>query len=219
MDWRRVLVGGALLGGVTAVGLFAWGRRSPAHSKSDPMQTPQRLELHVPHAAGTILLDGDMDDPGWLKGTARTEGFVDGDGLPARPYSDARMAWADGHLYLALYAADEDIRPATDSFHVQFAGKSSSRTIDVNPLGVVAEGPWKSGLHVSHELDGTPDDPHDDDEEWVLEMAIPFESLGLEGKRGEEIAFSVHRCDKPKLSAATCASWGEGALQGVLILD
>ncbi|MEO6573468.1 MAG: hypothetical protein ABIP89_06495 [Polyangiaceae bacterium] len=227
MNRKRMLVGGALLAflALAASGLFLWERRTPPQ-KIAPVHQAPRLELHVPHAGGSIVLDGDVDDPGWRKNTARTKGFVNADGLPARPYSDARLAWADGHLYLALYAADEDIR-TTDSFHLELSAGNWRRTIDVTPLGVLTDGqrvngtelPWKSGAHVSHELDGTPDDDQGDDEEWVLEMAIPFESVELEGKRGEEIGFSVHRCDKPKLSAPSCGSWGEGEPHGVLILD
>jgi hypothetical protein len=231
MTSRRMLVGGALLAAI-AGGIFLWERRSPpveakpAEAKPAATQERHRLELHVPHAGGTILLDGDMDDPGWLKETARTKGFVNADGLPARPYSDARIAWADGHLYFALYAADDDIR-STDSFHLELTGSNWVRTIDVTPLGIVTDAqrvngselPWKSGAHVSHELDGTIDDDRNEDEEWVLEMAIPFESLALDGKRGEEIGFSVHRCDRPKHSASRCGSWGEGEARGVLVLD
>lgn len=224
MNSRRALVGGVLLA-LLASGISLWGRSSPPPKVAAAHPEP-RLELHVPHAGGTILLDGDMDDPGWRKDTARTKGFVNEDGLPARPYSDARITWADGHLYLALYAADEDIR-TTDSFHLELSRSNWKRTIDVTPLGVLSDGqrvsgkelPWQSGAHVSHELDGTPNDDRDDDEEWVLEMAIPFESLDLEGKRGEEIGFSVHRCDRPKLSGPSCGSWGENGPHGVLILD
>src|ERR1700677_4914997 len=53
------------------------------------------LVLHVPHAPGPITLDGDTDDPGWLRlpGPARTGDWVFKDGKAARPYSDARLVW------------------------------------------------------------------------------------------------------------------------------
>ena len=190
------------------------------------------LPLRVPHAAGNIALDGDMDDPGWLRETARTNAFVGADGVtPARPYSDARIVWGDGHLYLALYAADEDIRArqteadsplwVEDSFHVVFDDGTNERVFDVSPLGTLTDGTrearrhsgafdyaWQSGAHVSKELDGTLNDPSDDDEEWVIEMAIPFEALGLKGEKGEHIGFSVRRCDTPKKGTRVCGSWG-----------
>ena len=199
-------------------------------------------ELHVPHIQGSINLDGDTDDSGWRGPTARTGAFVREDGVtPARPHSEARIVWGDDFLYLNLYAADEDIRvigqtpdslsPDEDSFHMVFTDRTSERTIDVNPLGIVtdalrplgstalADRSWNSHLHVSHELDGTPNRPGDNDEEWVLEMAIPFESLGLRDKQGDRIGFSVHRCDTPHDGKRACGSWGETAQHAVLVLD
>jgi hypothetical protein len=202
------------------------------------------IELHVPHAKGSIVLDGDMDDPGWLRETARTNAFLGEDGVnPARPYSDARLAWGDGHLYVALYAADENILATQtksdeplwteDSFHLTFSDGANERVFDVSPLGTLTDGTrstnarpakpfdyaWQSGAHVSKELDGTPNNPTDDDEEWVIEMAIPFEALGLKGEPGERVGFSVRRCDTPKRSKRACGSWGAQASAGVLVLD
>jgi hypothetical protein len=60
------------------------------------------------------------------------------------------------------------------------------------------------------------------DEEWVIEMAIPFESLGMRGEPGESVGFSVRRCDTPKGSPRVCAGWGEPTAEtalGTLVLD
>jgi hypothetical protein len=57
------------------------------------------------------------------------------------------------------------------------------------------------------------------DEEWVIEMAIPFESLGLKGERGESIGFAVRRCDTPKGGGRVCGSWGEGDARGRIVLE
>jgi hypothetical protein len=69
---------------------------------------------------------------------------------------------------------------------------------------------WSSGVHVSRELDGTINDPKNMDEEWAIEMAIPFESLGMKGEPGENIGMSLSRCDTPKREPRVCAGWGEG---------
>jgi hypothetical protein len=194
------------------------------------------LELHVPHVKGSITLDGDLDDTGWTGPIARTGAFLGADGTPARPYSDARITWGDGHLYLALYAADEDVRDAKrapdgptwldDSFHIVFVRGDETSVIDISATGVVTDArksrggsldfSWQSGLHVSTELDGTINDSHDDDEEWSLEIALPLESLGLKGKRGESIGLALRRCDTPKGATRTCGSWGEAPSPGVL---
>ncbi len=225
--------------GVAAVVAGASGAAARRARPSPHVAMPSGgIELHVPHAAGSIALDGDMDDVGWLTKSARTGQFVTNTGADARPYSDARLVWGDGHLYVAVYAADQDIQSTftegdsplwlEDAFRLTFTDGSFERTIDVSPLGVVtdAERPlggafdyaWASGTHVSRELDGTPNDARDDDEEWLLEMAIPLEALGLEGQPGERIAFTVRRCDTPKHAARVCAGWN-GAVGGTLVLD
>ena len=240
----------AVAGCVTlAVGGFCGARYvATSHARAQAQARPATegvsptLELHVPHAKGSIVLDGDMDDPGWLRETARTNAFIGEDGVsPARPYSDARLAWGDGHLYIALYAADENILATQtksdeplwleDSFHLTFSDRVSERVFDVSALGTLTDGArtanaatpfdyaWQSGAHVSKEVDGTPNDPSDDDEEWAIEMAIPFEALGLKGERGERIRFSVRRCDTPKRAKRACGSWGASASTGVLVLD
>jgi hypothetical protein len=101
--------------------------------------------------------------------------------------------------------------------------------IEVSASGVVTDAmqmaggapdySWQSGIDVSHENDGTLNDDGDDDEEWILEMAIPLRSLGLTGATGERIDFSVRRCDTPKgTTGRVCGGWGENE-RGVIILD
>jgi hypothetical protein len=237
-------------GAALAVGGF-FGARCVASSKAHapaPTTAPSPLaaassatpnELRVPHLKGAITLDGDLDDTGWLGPLARTGAFVGDDGTAARPYSDARITWGDGHLYLALYAADEDVRDAKrspdgptwldDSFHIVFTRGDETSVIDISATGVVTDArkshgkeldfSWQSGLHVSTELDGTINHPEDDDEEWSLEIALPLESLGLKGKRGESLGLSLRRCDTPKRGSRTCGTWGEADHPGVLVLD
>lgn len=234
----RALVFTAAIAVALGVGAFFGARHVATSSARAPASAPPsgELELRVPRAAGPILLDGDTDDPGWAKGAARIPALFAG-GAPARPHSEARVVWGDGHLYLALYAADEDVRATAtapdaplwleDSFQLAFRRGSTTYAIDVSPLGTVTDAvrigggapdySWDSGAHVSRELDGTINDSRDDDEEWVIEMAIPFESLGLRGERGERIGFSLRRCDTLKNRTRVCASWGEG--EGTIVLE
>ncbi len=169
--------------------------------------------LRVPHAPGPITLDGDTDDPGWLRppGPARTGDSLSDSGQPARPYSDTRIVWGDGYLYLALYAADENIVTRTDepdgpvwlddAFRVVFARSGIEYAIEISPKAIITDSirsaggqwdySWSSGAHASKELDGTINNPSNMDEEWAIELAIPFESLGMRGERGETIAMSL----------------------------
>jgi hypothetical protein len=245
---RSLLVTVAALAAAAGVGfvvrqLFAHRSGAPAAPSAAHAGRAGGAEdvLRVPHLPGSITLDGDTDDPGWTTapGPARTGPFVLASGVEARPYSDTRLLWGDGHLYLALYAADEDIRTRTDqpdgplwlddSFRVTFTRGEVEYAIEVSPKGVVTDAirraggtfdySWSSGVHVSPELDGTMNKPDDMDEEWVIEVAVPFESLGLKGERGESIGLAVRRCDTPKGAARVCASWGEGEGRGRIVLE
>jgi hypothetical protein len=202
---------------------------------------PGEVVLHVPHAPASIIIDGDTDDPGWLRppGPARTGAFVLPNGAATQPYSDARLVWGDGQLYLALYASDEDIESHVetpdsplwleDDFRVEFRNGDMAYSIEVSPKGVVTDGrrkgngewdyTWNAGAHVSKEMDGSLNEPKDRDEEWMIEMAIPFESLGMKGEPGESIWFSARRCDVPKESPRICTGWGEGDAKGRLVLQ
>jgi hypothetical protein len=234
---------GAILGlGVALVATSGWlygkrarssraAARAAADAVSASMVRGDPL-LRVPHAPGAITLDGDMDDPGWVRppGPARTGGYVLADGEQARPYSNTRIVWGDGYLYLSLYAADEDIETHTDApdgpvglddaFRVVFAQPGVEYAIEVSPRAVIADSirrdegewdsSWSSGAHASKEVDGTINSPGNTDEEWAVELAVPFESLGMKGERGETIGLSLSRCDTPKGMPRICAGWGLG---------
>ena len=72
-------------------------------------------------------------------------------------------------------------------------------------------------------MDGTPNKSSDNDEEWLIEMAIPLGALGLKGEKGERIGVSVRRCDTLHSGARVCGSWGyggaDGERRGVLVFD
>jgi hypothetical protein len=198
--------------------------------------------LRVPHLTGAITLDGDTDDPGWLRppGPARTGAFSFASGEPARPYSEARIVWGGDYLYFALYASDEDIQShadapdapldTEDAFRVAFFQSDAEYAIEVSPKAVLTDSirrgdgdwdfTWSSGARASREIDGTINDPKNFDEEWAIELAIPFESLGMRGEPGETLGLSLRRCDTPKEAARVCASWGEGpSRRGRIVLE
>jgi hypothetical protein len=210
------------------------------------------LILRVPHAPGAITLDGDTDDPGWLRlpGPARTGPFVFATGERARPYSSARLVWGGEYLYLALYASDADIETHNvgpdvplgddDGFRIVFSRPGVQYAIEVTPKAVISDSikrgdgdwdyHWNSGAHASNEIDGTVNDPRNHDEEWAIELAIPFDSLGMKGEPGESIGMSLHRCDTPRpgqdpgrlRSLPVCEGWGEGSAgrgRGRIVLE
>lgn len=200
--WALLITG--TIAGVIAGGFYVH-RAPPVPSipKTEPSSAVR--ELRVPKLAGAIELDGETEDVGW-KHVAHTGGFLGPDRKPARPHSEARFAWGDGKLWILLYAADENIESAADSFHVEVGGQA----YDVNPVGVVAS----RALATGHDVDGTIDDPTDDDEEWVIEMAVPL----ARAESGARVPISIHRCDTPKGSASVCGEWGESK-PTVLVLE
>jgi len=211
---------------------------SASVSAGDPL-------LHVPHAPGPITLDGDTDDPGWLRppGPARTGDFVFADGTPARPYSETRAVWSGEYLYLSLYASDQDIESHTDQpddailpdddvFRVVFRRDDVEYLLEVTPKALITDSirrgggawdvTWNSGAHASMEIDGRMNDPKGNDEEWGIELAVPFEALGMKGEVGENIGMSLSRCDIPKRGPRTCAAWGKaptGQATGRIVLE
>jgi hypothetical protein len=224
-----------------AIGGFFGARlaTSRADAKSPSPSLAQTASvLRVPHLTAGIVLDGDQDDPGWRGAVAHTGPFLFPNGSEARPQSQARAAWGDGHLYLSLYAADEDLRATTrapdsppgddDSFHVTFTRGATEWDFDVSAAGVITDGvrtgggpvdtSWDSGAHVSVERDGTMNDPRDNDEEWLLELAIPLDAIGLGAEEGARVGLAIRRCDTLKSGEHVCAGWGEAGTGAVELL-
>jgi hypothetical protein len=218
-----VLVGLAL-GGVA--GAAAVEKRSASSQAATPsaLGSALRPPMIVPRAQTPIEVDGEFGEAAWTKGAIfRTGAFGE------RPYSDARMAWRDGTLYLVLYAADEDLRATdakhdeplwlADSFSVAFRNGDSEYVIDVSPAGVltdvsrahgVSDKSWESGAKIALDRDGTLNISTDNDEEWVVEMAVPLKSLGLAGTPGERLGITIERCDLSRGSTKrACAVWGD----------
>jgi len=186
--------------------------------------------LRVPRAAGGIVIDGDADDSAWTAGEsasarpARTGPFAAPGGTRATPASEARLLWGDGHLYVLLYAADQDIRSRGDFFRVTFTTFAALTPHGAPPrtfaFDVGPSGPFPAGVHVAREIDGTVDDAGDRDEEWLIEMAVPLEPLGLRAARGQAFGFRVLRCDASANGApAAYAGWGEGSDEGRVVLE
>jgi len=177
----------------------------------------------IPHAAAPITIDGHLDEAGWTKRAFRGA-FVGKDGAPARPYADMRLAWDESNLYVALYAGDRDVRASDakhdgplwlggDEFRLAFVLADGSRAvIEVSPSCVVTDArgkkldyAWESNAKVACDLDGTLNDPSDEDEEWVVEMAIPLASIG------KTFSLGARRCDTARDGSRSCSFFHDDA--------
>jgi hypothetical protein len=193
-------------------------------------EPPTATFLRVPHLRVMPQLSRHDDEPAWHE-AAWTGPFLEpGRVEPARPYSNARLLWTHDALLLSLYAADEDVRSVpsdatrtdADAFEVQIASDRELFTLRIGPKGVVkatrAGQAWQPNVALSVDIDGALDDPSgEDDEEWVVFAAIPWQDLGLQPKEGLRLHVAFGRCDTPRDGGRRCGQWGEG-LGGIVEL-
>lgn len=150
--------------------------------------------ITVPRLTTPILIDGELDDPGW-KEAARATGFAEvdpGDQVKPPVESEAWIAYDDKHLYVALIARDDpravrvSLRERDNIFSDDYFGLMLDTYGDrawgyeffVNPLGI--QGDLRIGSEGA-------DDPSLDliwfskgkvtDTGWQAEIAIPFASI------------------------------------------
>jgi hypothetical protein len=145
---------------------------------------------------------------------------------------------------IALYASDLDIETKhvdgegawndEDAFQLDLRVKDRSYFMRVTPSGKLVDAAcgatngycdskhldfaWQSHTQLGVDLDGTLNQPGDFDEEWVVELAIPLESLGLMGRLGERIDIAISRCDVPGKDTKPCSAWGK-APAAAIVLD
>ena len=179
----------------------------------------------VPRADAPITIDGKPDEPIWAH-AARSGAFVC-EGARVCAYADARALWDERHLYVMLYAADEEIRAAKvgpdgpvwlgDHFELVLLRGGRTFRIDVSPRAVLADaerGPpgwdtrWQSAAVAAIDTDGTIDLEGDQDEEWIAELAIPWAALGGAPQAGEVLGASVERCDVSRGEGRRCSRFG-----------
>ena len=156
-------------------------------------QKPAPGKDEIPHTTGPIELDGEWAEYDWSHGALRRQ-FNGEDGQLARPSSEMRLIHDDTTLYVGLYAADENIQSHADAFDVTI-GPVSAR---VDASGQVTPPEFRAGI----DHDGTLDNPKDDDEEWVIELALPLAKTG----RGS-LPVKASRCDVTKDGVKRCGAW------------
>ncbi|MBK7862554.1 MAG: hypothetical protein IPJ65_28890 [Archangiaceae bacterium] len=179
--------------------LVAVGCKSPAPAvTSAPAQVeaPATAAKCVPKILvareGTPKLDGELDEPVW-HAAAATEAFVNDGSKRVVPHTEARAAYDAEKLYLALYSADAKLQ-SSDEVEVRFGEH-----------GAVAMGPDGSarcqfgaaadcaaaGVVTKLERDGDVDADKEEDEEWIVEVAVPWKVLGADRHPAElPVAFS-----------------------------
>ena len=199
-----------------------------------PAAAPAAATLAVPRVVGPVKIDAELEGKKiWEADTGVTPNFKDAAGHGMVPFTQAKARWGDGQLYLMLYAGDLDLQGRVrehdgpverdDAFHLEFGAGDEVRVISVSVLGTVADSlcrrsatgrtcdrGWDSHARVAVDSDGTLNKVGDNDEEWVIEMAIPLASLGVKDAHpGTKIPFSVRRCEVGHGQNHGCGGWGD----------
>lgn len=158
----------------------------------------------IPTTTADLKLDGELGETDWSTRALRHILAAPGGGQ-ARPFSEVSLLHDNAYLYVGLYAADENIQ--TGEFFDVHLG---SLAFHATSTGAIT--PEILGAKTSIDRDGTLDDPSNDDEEWVLELALPLPATGFAPGRAQVV--TVQRCDTPKDHVERCGSWsGSVALQ------
>lgn len=187
--------------------------------------------LIVPHTGVPIHLDGRASESDW-RHALRTGPFKNPkDGTVGRPYSEARFVWNKKNLYVLFYAGDDDIHATVrkhdaplylqDAFSlkirpeggpvydIDFAANGTDSDARELPGGKL-DPKWESHAVVGVSRDGTLNNTHDLDEEWLVETAIPFASLGMHARPGLRFSVRIERCDKPLHGVRGCGVFARG---------
>jgi hypothetical protein len=206
------------------------------------------LELRVPRTHDTIPIDAEIGGKKvWEPEAGSTGNFKDANGRGMVPYTEAKARWTPSTLYLLLYAGDLDLEGTVkepdgpvlrdDAFHVELGHAGRVYTLDVSVIGTLADSvctgevgdgagalrcdpKWASHAIVAVDRDGTINQLGDNDEEWVVEMAIPLTSIGIDVARGgERIPMAIRRCEIGKNGPGACGGFGDGEPRGELVLE
>jgi hypothetical protein len=220
------------LGGIALAAVLGGGcGRRPALAAAHPRGADT---LVVPHVDEPVTIDAELEGKRlWEADVGATGNFKDAAGHGMVPYTEAKARWGHGNLYLILYAGDLDLQGTVrqrdapldgdDAFRLEMGGNGDdTRVIWVSVLGTLADARcrkttagracderWNSHAQVAVDRDGTLNKVGDNDEEWVIEMAVPLADLGLSDARpGTRIPFSVQRCEVGHGKQHGCGGWG-----------
>jgi hypothetical protein len=164
-----------------------------AACKSPP---PAETPVVVPMATGELTIDGEWEESDWSDVAVRRVFAADGE--EARPYSEIRCLHDAQNLYVGLYAGDQNVG-VTDYFDLTIGALH----FHADPRGTLT--PAIPGARSAADLDGTFDDGRDEDEEWLVELALPLSAIGI--RHGLAVPIKVSRCDLPKDGATRCGGW------------
>ena len=196
-----------------------------------PPRTPPK-EYRAPYLAKPIVIDGRIDDEGWAASPWTDEFVdIEGDLKPVPRYrTRAKMAWDDRFLYVAAELEEPDVWATyrnhdqivfhENDFEIFIDPDGDGRAyyeIEVNCLGTIFDlylhrtyrenGPAVHGwncadLRTGITVDGSMNDPRDEDRRWFVEWAIPWSSLKPPPSSLSEVGFEPDANETARNAAA-----------------
>lgn len=207
------------------------------NNSKPPNRRPPRY--YARPAGGPITLDGKADEPAWAN-APKTRVFLRPDGRPASRamLTRAQLVYDDEYLYVAFDVKDSNIESPFDGrdktlwkadvvelFIDPGADGRDYAELQVAPTNALFDAvfsthrspKWEEaaeknlGLRSAVAIDGTLNQPGDEDKGWTVELAIPFADLPGAGGRprpGTEWGLNMYRIDQegPR-NMAYQASW------------
>lgn len=191
----------------------------------------QSLEVYIcQRTTSQVTIDGVLDDPAWQ--AAERVSLVDAvDGSAATFPTDVALVWDDDNLYVSFTCSDPDMwatllnrddplweEEVVEVFIDPDGDGADYAELEVTPLNVVVDldiiqitPKWNSdidwdisGLQTAVTVDGTVNDPEDEDVGWTVEIAIPFAALSeIAGAEevpsdGDEWRVNLYRIERPR---------------------
>ena len=191
---------------------------------------PKPEKVKGPHADTPPVLDGTLDDPVWAKAATFTGGYEFGSATKAAdPATTWRVLWDENYLYFGFQCADTDIIApelkrddkvydfdCVEMFILPDFKLGKYWELIVSPTKSVFDclqtkrfTGWGStgdpkqdmaGLKFAVSVQGTPNQPGDQDAGYTVEVAVPFKELPTYADRlpvaGDTLNFMFVRLDK-----------------------
>jgi hypothetical protein len=205
---------------------WGFGSRAAATAISEQVDPPVEHSAECRWATGPIKIDGVLDEAAWAKAELLKNFAVYWQHRPPKTATKARLLWDDNYLYFAAEMEDSDLYAdvkerngmtwTNDVFELFFkpsADKLAYYEFQVNAANTPLElffpsrgsGGYqrfapltKFGMESAVKLDGTLNNPTDQDKGWTVEGRIPlsaFLSSGAKPQPGSKWRFALCRYD------------------------
>ena len=191
-----------------------------------PGMLPPESVMIAKYTQKTVVLDGKLDDQAWKSAETYSLALADdraGRGETLEEGAEVQLAWDDQYLYIGVKYIDSEIiaegtqdqlphfmlgdvcevflKPKNqpwywELFATPLAKKSHLWWPKINSIGSYDAYNNQSDMKVAASCQGTPNQPQDRDQYWIVEIAMPIRDLaakGAEFQPGDDWSIMVAR--------------------------